>query len=807
MLVAGNPPIPAFFPRFLAAVAMLAAPEAGSAANLALHHGYQWSRPPDYPPTTDPGDDQQLTDGVYASVSPLWKDKATVGWSNAVKKFVSVTIDLGAAQPIDEVSFSTGAGIANVSWPEKLLLYLSDEGTMWRVAGDMVQLDPDKPRAEPGAYVRHRFRARQLGGHGRFVKIVIHYRLFTFCDEIEVLSPDGASPRRPAAALQAQQSLETRDPERHGWRGGRDAAYAETIGSRIPDTPAGAQLRAELAAVLSQLATNPPAPPRGGRAILPLDDTQRRLFAVNGKALAAAGMPKLVAWKVNRYDPISPIDVGTEVQRKAPSLEIRALRGERRADAVVLVNATAQKQRIHLRLASLPESVNATLFEVPFVETTTADVAAALMEPQREAGGWTVDLDAGMSRQLWFAIQPTAAAKSGLYAGGKLIAKSDIGVQLDLPIRLHVSFVIMPRPRLHLGGWDYTDSGTAYDVGPRNRDELVRFLQAHEVDVTWAHRSTLPDPADFQDRNSQRSRDRFATLDAWLSRWPSARARFVYLAVQDDLSGSRRGTPEFQQAVSSWMKDVASYVAQKSAAGAIFGVLPVDEPSTPQQAARIEDWARAIRSASPHPVIYEDPVFATPSAFAGVLDLCDINGPSWTKFVAMSPQERAALLPKGSRELWFYETKGPIRAMDPVSYGRLAAWVAFRAGAKGIGFWSFADAGGGSSWNEYEATRGGGFAPEFLAPDGVVDSKHMMAIVEGLEDHERLSLLADRIAASEKGAAPVLGRARMLLESGPQRVLAGIDRSPDANILWDTGKDRSLPDVVANEVLDLLEAP
>ena len=111
------------------------------------------------------------------------------------------------------------------------------------------------------------------------------------------------------------------------------------------------------------------------------------------------------------------------MQRKAPSLEIRALRGERRADAVVLVNATAQKQRIHLRLASLPESVNATLFEVPFVETTTADVAAALTEPQREAGGWTVDLDAGMSRQLWFAIQPTAAAKSGLYAGGKLIAR------------------------------------------------------------------------------------------------------------------------------------------------------------------------------------------------------------------------------------------------------------------------------------------------------------------------------------------------------------------------------------------------
>src|SRR5207237_8121871 len=140
-------------------------------------------------------------------------------------------------------------------------------------------------------------------------------------------------------------------------------------------------------------------------------------------------------------------------QRAAASLEIRAMPAERRADAVILVNATADKQRVHLRLTGVPDAAGAALFDVPFVDTASGDVAAALVEAQREPGGWTIDLDAGMSRQVWLVVQPAAGAKPGTYAGGKLTAKSDSGPQLDLPVRLRISPIAMPRPRLHLGRW------------------------------------------------------------------------------------------------------------------------------------------------------------------------------------------------------------------------------------------------------------------------------------------------------------------------------------------------------------------
>ena len=82
----------------------------------------------------------------------------------------------------------------------------------------------------------------------------------------------------------------------------------------------------------------------------------------------------------------------------------------------------------------------------------------------------------------------------------------------------------------------------------------------------------------------------------------------------------------------------------------------------------------------------------------------------------------------------------------------------------------------------------------------------MMGIEEGLEDHERLSMLAQVVARMGAEASPALTRARTFLAEASPRVLARLDRSPDDEILWSVGKDRTLVDAVADEALDLLEA-
>src|SRR5439155_1167983 len=81
---------------------------------------------PNYPLTSDGGDEVQLTDGAYSVGTPLWTRATSVGWVNAAP--VTIVIDLGSIQPIAGVSFSTAAGTAGVLWPRSIFVMVSGDG-------------------------------------------------------------------------------------------------------------------------------------------------------------------------------------------------------------------------------------------------------------------------------------------------------------------------------------------------------------------------------------------------------------------------------------------------------------------------------------------------------------------------------------------------------------------------------------------------------------------------------------------------------------------------------------------------------
>src|SRR5881409_3535134 len=91
--------------------------------NLARGCSYTMTPRPNYPLTTDAGDDRQLTDGVYTSSDPIWLRPSTVGWENASP--VTVVIDLRRDQSISGVSYSTAAGAADVQWPRSIFVLVS----------------------------------------------------------------------------------------------------------------------------------------------------------------------------------------------------------------------------------------------------------------------------------------------------------------------------------------------------------------------------------------------------------------------------------------------------------------------------------------------------------------------------------------------------------------------------------------------------------------------------------------------------------------------------------------------------------
>lgn len=178
----------------LAGLASLPAQE-----NIALNRPYTFSRIPNYPMCTDPGDTTQLTDGNYApsgnsqsgtETPSIWTMMPTVGWSGT--KTVIITIDLGKSQPIGGLAFSTAASSgAAVEWPKKLMIFVSDDETNWRYVGDLVAMSALDVPPKIG---RHVFDVNNLNVKGQFVSVaLVPGSDYACCDEIEVYLGSGST--------------------------------------------------------------------------------------------------------------------------------------------------------------------------------------------------------------------------------------------------------------------------------------------------------------------------------------------------------------------------------------------------------------------------------------------------------------------------------------------------------------------------------------------------------------------------------------------------------------------------------------
>lgn len=783
--------------------------------NVALHRPYSFSRGPNYGLCADADDKIQLTDGVY-SVDYFWTQKPTVGWTAAETYPVVITIDLGQVEPICGVSYNTAAGVAQVHWPRSIYIMTSDDGVKWFLADDLVKLDRTTPEPPaPDVYGTHRYATDQLKTRGRYVGLLIDSDYFVFCDEIEVYRSANPPPDRPTGKPVGS-------PLDYYWRGMRLESDLDTIAARLKKSRLPDKERKQAASDLEsfRLRTSEPFPalPKDTPAILPLNDLQARIYALNGRILKGLGLPPLSAWKKNRYDPLGPIELPEPLPKSTPALTINTMNNEWRGDAVILTNATDQPLRARMRVIGLPGGDNPaflSLRDVPFVDSAPkVDVASALPEAQRDGQDYIVTIPAGMNRQIWVMTHPMQV-KPGPYKGLLQVLVAGASSQtLKIPLNLRVSPVRFPeRPRLHLGGWDYTNEPECYDVHATNRDLLIEYLKSRYVDAPWGTGSVLPKPSpgDF-DANGQILKPLdFTAFDDWVKRWEGARVFLSFLNAQNNFAGVKMGTPQFEGLVASWTTALAVHMKSLGLRPDQLGLLIWDEPNNEEHAAVILGWANAIHKANAGILVWEDPQYWEPQteAIQKSLAACDVICPFVPLYIKLDDTKRDAYrkLTGDKRKLWFYDASGPTRALDPYSYYRLQHWLCFRDGAEGSCFWAFGDAGGGSSWNERASDRGSGYAPQYLTKDSVTDSKQMMGIVEGIQDYEYLCLLRDRVSDLEaKGVrSPALKTAKELLESAPREALAGIEESKDAEFAWKNPKDRSIADRMCERLLNALE--
>jgi len=764
---------------------------------------------PNYPLTTDPGDDRQLTDGVYTRANPIWVHQSTVGWENASP--VTIVIDLGRVQSIGGVTYSTAAGSAGVEWPRSIFVLVSDDGRSYFPVADLAALRAAGNGPPASGYARFRFAAHNLVTHGRYIALIVDQNgPYAFCDEIEV----GAG--RPETLQSPLTGQPTTDLEDFFARERTRASITRRLSSDLHDVrtalatsplavPQSRQLANELDRLSASIASAPAPDPATFTTTLPLNDLHAAIYAVRGAIAQASARPALTAWPVNPWDFVWPFDQALST-RAGDQVSIAAMNGETRAGALNLSNSTGRPLTVALSVAGLPPEMRRDLHLSEVVWTDTSDltpVADALLplsptKPQ-------VVVPAGMTRQIWIAFSP-AGRLSRTYRAS-LDAAADARAVLHTPIELKVlPGAFPPRPSLHVGGWDYTNRANMLGVTPGNRRLLIDALQALGVDSPWATNAILP-AGTYDETGRSVEPPATSAFDEWIAEWPDASAYYVFMSVSDRFGGAALSeNPRFRVAVSNWITFWVKHAASRGIPASRLVLLLVDEPHTPAQHGLIAEWARAIKAAEPAVRLWENPTDPDPDRSQPVsLDRVDtIALKSWlmrrqgAPFVAFYRRRGAT-----GQQLAVYGASGPARLLDPYSYYRLQAWLCAELGATSSFFWSFSDDAAGHSWNEY-ATPAVVYSPLFLARDRVTMSKHSEAIREGTADFEYLTMLRQRVAqiAERDPQRPGLAAARDLLSRAPAMVLG----SPGAEEeRWLSAKDRSVADRVRLAIADAIE--
>ncbi|NMA47085.1 MAG: hypothetical protein GX945_11060 [Lentisphaerae bacterium] len=803
--------LPAAAPAALAAVtAETAKPFVAPGENIALNKPYTLSPRPTYSYCTDPDDKVQLTDGVYTE-GYFWTQKSTVGWRKGMP--IIVTIDLGQEEPISGVSWNTAAGVAGVTWPNGLHIYVSSDQKTWFYQGDLVALSMQERMPPPlGKYSVFRYATGELQTKGRWVQILLCQGPYAFCDEIEVYRG------QDAWLAQAAGSAATESPKDHFWgqqlvnsvrkRLQSDLFAAEENLSSLPKaTPGLAAAAARIPALKAGLRQLPAVDAANFTAILPLNAVHEAILSLNAVSLQAAGFTQPFLWRNNRWDNLSLTAIPPVAAAEVAPLRVEMMRGEVRGETVNVCNPTSAALDCTIAVEGLPAGAALQLCEVLPTDTKQLEPIAAALKPTELAdGSLKLRVPAGCSRQVWLSFRrPTLA--DGVYRG-RLKATAAGQPELSVAVTLRIAGQFPAAPTLHVGGWDYINGAANYYKAPGNLTDNLAMMRDMYVDSPWATSAVMPQGAAFDANGRLTNADKlnFTNWDAWVERWSGARQYCVFMSVGEKFHNEAMGTDRFNRMVGDYMNAWANYLKKTGMRPNQLVVLLLDEPHNNDQDRIIIAWAKAIRAANPGIVIFEDPTYSKPEAgMPEMYELCDVlcpntpmmlnNGEPFKQFYV---KQREA-----GRELWLYSCSGPAKLLDPVTYHRAQKWRAFEIGAKGSFYWALGCAGGqGDSWNAY-TQPGTEYSPYFVSQTTVMDGKHSEAVREGVQDYEYLVMLQKRLAqlkkAGKDGAA--LAKAEQLLAEAPGRALASV---LPGNLNWETPKDRSLMDQVRIEILHAL---
>lgn len=801
-------------------IAMLCA-TALLAQNIALNKPYTFSHSTNYPPCKDPDDKTQLTDGVYTDTTRdnFWAHKSTVGWRSV--GVLAITIDLGETFPIGGFLYSTAFGRAQVTMPEFIYVYVSEDKNDWYFVGDLFAKSIEKSgRPKENEYIYYKVKSDDMPCKGRYVTFLIRQNRYLFVDEIEIHKGDDS------LLAKAPSEERTKDPMVHYF----DKRFQTIVNDDIcvlekrverlaPDA------KTAITAAIDDYRKNSLRKITVGDfnciPIYPIGEKHAAFYAINAKYLRANGFSKPMIWRSCRWDNLDPMSEPPANVNPEP-LEVEMMRGEVRAESFNILNPTDNPLDFRVEVKGLPDGSGIDCREVLGMLTYQLKYSTSALKPG-DGDSISVTVPAGMSRQIWLSFKrPTL--KAGLYKATVSAISENVSLSVTLMLRIH-DFDFPKEPRMHVGGCDYLDGDCNYYKGKDCVEATIAMMRSFYTDSPWARNLVLPRGAKFDKEGHLLNADELdhSEWEKWIARWSGARFYFVYNCVRFDFFGEPMGTPRFNRMVGEYFIAWEKYLKEHGIPSSKVVFLLVDEPCTKDRDERVVAWAKAIKASNTGFVLFENPIWSNPKdGDPEMYASADILSPN-TVFMTNSGDVEAYkkfymdYRDKGAT-LWLNSCSFPARLVDPITYHRGQEWRAFEMGAEGSIYWAFGCGGGiGDSWHPFKQLHVE-YSPFMVSPDkGPMDAKQSEGLREGVQDFEYLCMLRDRIAELKKKEGTLsnatktkLADAEKLLAEAPTRALRltpipGAPAWSEKNAaMWHDEKDRTYMDIECRKVLRML---
>ncbi|NOY76740.1 MAG: PQQ-binding-like beta-propeller repeat protein [Calditrichaeota bacterium] len=479
-----------------------------------------------------------------------------------------------------------------------------------------------------------------------------------------------------------------------------------------------------------------------------------RLEAMTRAAVAAGNM--LAAYAANPWAPFAGVDEIIEGRSRAPNLRIEAFSGEIESAAVNLANFSDHPVVLRIEPQNLLAADSTRIpfrqvlefYEVLDVPTQSLDLSADALPKVGQAR--TIVLPALSVRQLWINVN-TAHLPPGNWNTRirfRTLETSPHEVFANMSVKVWPVGLTQKQP-LRLCQWGYVESSMLKDMPEAALKDQVR----HGTNVFVATGAFAP-KATFDEHGDLGTID-FAAHDAYVRRYAPF-GMILFCGYQGSLKGPAQPfSPVWIKAYKEWIGKWSRHLAELGLSHNDFAFYPVDEPGLGEK--RVEEfvnYARPIRELDASLKIYADPVGeATMSELKRMAPFVDIWCPNRSGYLLHEGGKKLDFIKSTGKTVWTYECRGNAKHQSPLGYYRGQAWLAFRHGLTGIGFWSYCT----SQYNPWYVPRGGQDYLLVYPGDGVVTSKRWEAVRDGVEDYNMLMQLQQAVKSA--GVSPKVRRA------------------------------------------------